>query len=89
MRARHLIGVVVIIICTLHLAAGGLIGFQSKKSAQNINIEKTMQTVATQKMVAPPVSSAEENNSIFSNTIIFSLIAVIAGVVAFRRDTNS
>jgi predicted S18 family serine protease len=88
MRVRYLIGIVVIILFTLHFAASGLIGFQGKKSTHDINIEETIQTVPHQNN-AEPGSTDEENNSIFSNTILFSLIVVIAGVVAFRRGTNS
>jgi hypothetical protein len=88
MRVRYLIGIVVIILFTLHFAASGLIGFQGKKSTQDINIEETIQTVPHQNNDGP-ASTAEEDNSIFSNTILFSLIVVIAGVVALRRDMNS
>ncbi|MFN2305277.1 MAG: hypothetical protein ACK2TV_16225 [Anaerolineales bacterium] len=88
MRLRHLIGSVVIIIFTILFAASGLVGSQSKNPAKNVIIEKTIQTVATQNR-PEPVSIAEPNSSIFSNTILFSLIVVIAGVVAFRREIDS
>ena len=88
MKVRHLIRTVVVIILTLHFVASGLIGFQGNKSDQIVSIEKTMQTVDTQEK-ADSLSAAEEDTSIFSNTILFSLVVVVAGVVAFRRDMNS
>ena len=88
MKIRHLIGMVIIIVLTIHFAAGGLVGSQSKKSAQGIAIEK----IAASGNLQDTIKASEQISparSIYSKSTIISLIVAVMGIVAFRRNTYS
>lgn len=88
MKIQRMITMVAFIILLIHLTAGGLVGFQSPGSAQNLDIEKIIPSEIIQNTLASG-EQFEQNRSIFSTTTIISLIVAVMGIVAFRRNTYS
>jgi hypothetical protein len=89
MKTKNIIGMVAVIVLTIHFAAGGLIGFQGKKSPQILTIEKVMPPPVAIQGTINPGEQLNGGKSIFSKATIISLIVAVMGIVAFRRNTFS
>ena len=88
MKILHVIGIFTVFFLILHYSGDSFFLFQNEVTAQDIAIENKISVGLTQNNL-PSVKDSEQSESIFSTTTIISLIVVVMGIVAFRRNRFS
>ena len=87
MKKRYMFCMVfVVMILTIHFAAGGLIGSQKQEVFQYGLMDNTNSHPIHMAYSLISNEPIKQDKSIFSKTTVFFLFSAVIGIIAFRRN---